>query len=619
MLLFILPPMVAFLYFAVRYKRRNKTADWVQVAAKTWQNHFIANDAWILWLVVFFFLGVIKFFFTNSFDQISYDLSTLGTQIAYTVMLGLIIWGIVLLINFLFGSKRSVERDTSYGSASWTPFQLLQQIGITQFPTRQSNYLYMGSMFFNDRQGHLLTIAGSRSGKGACIIVPNLLLPNQDSFVVTDPKGENAYMTARYQAQTLGKKVVILDPWGEQNRLGATHKIESMGFNPLDFIKSNPEELTDNCNLVAEMIVPNNPNAKEPFWDNSARAIIKTYLMHLLTFYPESEHNLWTIYKWLRYDTDERITLWAEMKISDELEGLVSIAAGEFLHFDGSSNTLSSIISTAHDATRFLESKQIRSSISRSNFNPYELTQGNVTVYIVLPERFFGTHSRWLRLVTGLCLRACNHRPKERVNFLLDEFAVLGRLDDVKHGYAFAAGQNIRIWSFVQNLGQLKSLYGEEGIASFIGCQTFQAFGIDDHFTAETISKMLGDSTITVKNTSYSTSKSTNSGRSFSVGNNSHNIGSGTTSASSISYNKTGRALMTAEEVGKTNKIIYFFRDGQDKYKFTGNRWRYFDPSPFSNTKKYNPATDSYERMRLDFATSVDLLPQFKPSNLIYR
>jgi type IV secretion system protein VirD4 len=42
---------------------------------------------------------------------------------------------------------------------------------------------------------HVMTIAGSRAGKGVSLIVPNLLL-YEGSALVFDPKGENAKITA---------------------------------------------------------------------------------------------------------------------------------------------------------------------------------------------------------------------------------------------------------------------------------------------------------------------------------------------------------------------------------------------------------------------------------------
>jgi type IV secretion system protein VirD4 len=42
---------------------------------------------------------------------------------------------------------------------------------------------------------HVMTIAGSRAGKGVSLIIPNLLF-YKGSAVVIDPKGENARITA---------------------------------------------------------------------------------------------------------------------------------------------------------------------------------------------------------------------------------------------------------------------------------------------------------------------------------------------------------------------------------------------------------------------------------------
>jgi|GEM_PF-3165043 len=73
MLLFILLPLLAFLFFAIRFKRRNKSTEWTDVGKR--YNHFINNDGWILWLVVFFVLGVIEFCFAYSFSNLNYGLS----------------------------------------------------------------------------------------------------------------------------------------------------------------------------------------------------------------------------------------------------------------------------------------------------------------------------------------------------------------------------------------------------------------------------------------------------------------------------------------------------------------------------------------------------------------
>jgi type IV secretion system protein VirD4 len=73
---------------------------------------------------------------------------------------------------------------------------------------------------------HVLTVAGSRCGKGVSLLVPNLLLYD-GSILAIDPKGELARITARARREK-GQKVVVLDPFGENGRY------PSGSFSPLD-------------------------------------------------------------------------------------------------------------------------------------------------------------------------------------------------------------------------------------------------------------------------------------------------------------------------------------------------------------------------------------------------
>ncbi len=78
--------------------------------------------------------------------------------------------------------------------------------------------LFMGRSLYNrllhvelkdDR--HMMTIAGSRGGKGVSVIIPNLL-SFDGSVLCIDPKGENAKITARRRRE-MGQDVFIVDPF----------------------------------------------------------------------------------------------------------------------------------------------------------------------------------------------------------------------------------------------------------------------------------------------------------------------------------------------------------------------------------------------------------------------
>jgi type IV secretion system protein VirD4 len=440
--------------------------------------------------------------------------------------------------------------NNEHGSARWATMAEFEAAGYGM------EGLWIGDGFSRKKSGHLITIAGSGQGKGACIILPNLLIAPFGSYVVTDPKGENACISARWQQQN-GQRVFIIDPWNEQEKIAAKHGIPASGFNPFDFIKQDLEELRDNCEQIATFLVPDKPDVKDPYWNDRSRALIKVLLMHIVTACPPDEHNFWTLYKMLRLSGDNWINLLLDMKGNEHLDGLVSIAAEEFMGLDPNGSNFTGIRSSAQNATTIFESPQLRRSLEQSDFNPYDLTDGDCTVYVVIPERFLDTHGTWLRLVIGLCLKACNAKPNKRVNFILDEFAIMGKMKDIQKNYAFARGQNIVLWMFAQSLSQIKELYGEDGMNAFLSnAAVFQCFGVKDQFTKEFVSKALGEATYMKASTSYGESSSSSGGG----------------SSSSTSYSSYGRSLLTPEEVEKCKDIIVL----TEGLKFLISKMAYF-------------------------------------------
>ncbi|KAA9340349.1 type IV secretory system conjugative DNA transfer family protein [Larkinella humicola] len=465
---------------------------------------------------------------------------------------------------------------TTYGSANWDHPKRLRDIDTEGYQRGKPSYYLGGGHGMNQIQTltHAVTIAGSGQGKGVCLILPNLLHNPFCSWFVLDPKGENAMITAKWQ-QKIGQRVILLDPWNEQKRLGATHGIEPVGFNPLDFVKGNPDEMPESCGVIAEMLVMDNPRASDKYWESRARSLIKTYLLHLITARPTEEQHLGTLYRWLRLPVNERQNLWADMLKNLACDELVKSGIGEFAGMNEDSGPLPSIISTAQDNTTFLESMQLRASLQKGEFDPYDLTNGKTTVYLCLPERFLNSHARWLRLVVGVCLKACNYRPGERVNFLLDEFAILGRMQDVERAFAFARGQNISVWIFVQSLTQLIDIYGEHAANAFLSnARLRQFFGVYDLQTQKYLSEYLGETTVVslVKSESStsggSSGTSTGSSSGWSAGGNTGGSNNGTSSGNNWSSSETtnhqpiARRLLTTEEVGKAKSIITLI-DGQ--------------------------------------------------------
>ncbi|THU41864.1 hypothetical protein FAM09_07125 [Niastella caeni] len=424
------------------------------------------------------------------------------------------------------------------GDAHWCTIEEFEE---TNNPDGNfDNGLWIGGRLTRSKFFNAVVIGGAGAGKSSGHVIPNLLIKPIGSYVVLDIKGELSYTTARAQRE-YGQKVYILDFWGVQDTLGARHGIKSSGFNPFDFIKHDPENLIDNCYSIAYFLCPDRPGDKDPYWVERSRAMIKTVLLHIITGMPEKEHNFWTLYKALRYSGDQWINLLLEMKKNLALGGLIQIAAEEFLSMDETSATLTGIKSNAQAATAIFESPALRNFMQRSEFNPFNLTNGDCTVYVVIPERFLDTHSTWLRLVIGLCLKACNAKPNNPVCFFLDEAPLLKKMADIQKNFAFGRGQNIRMFLYAQSVSALKEIYGDAWEGFIANAAVVQLYGgARDHMTRTYFSNLLGQKTVTKKSKSFGSSTSKD-GESNSTG---------------TSYSTEKQPLLTPEQIGNVDGII---------------------------------------------------------------
>src|SRR5262245_2788835 len=116
---------------------------------------------------------------------------------------------------------------------------------------------------------HLMTVAGTRGGKGASLIIPNLLLYG-GSVLAIDPKGELARITGRRRAQ-LGK-LVVLDPFDENGRFERGH------YNPLDELDPKGKEVIDEAGAIAQALVIYSGQG-DPHWTSAARGLLRALIL----------------------------------------------------------------------------------------------------------------------------------------------------------------------------------------------------------------------------------------------------------------------------------------------------------------------------------------------------
>lgn len=366
-----------------------------------------------------------------------------------------------------------------------------------------------GTMIGADDDRHIMTVAGSRAGKSSTCLKPNLALwPS--SVLCIDPKGELARETAEARA-AMGQDVHILDPFGEVTGPAARFR---KTYDPLGEIKAGrPEDIIDNAALIADALIVPDKEGNSDHWSLSAKNLLRGLI--LLAIYRDREKglpaSLSLVREWITAplggeETSNSDTLWLStlFKFMSEIDAFSGVLAGVGGTMSGKPrNELGSIVSTAVEQTAFLDSEPMQAHLASSELPSLRvLKQKPTTIYLVLPASRMATHFRWLRTILTVAMAALENEPhqlgdKRPVLFILEEFPQLGYIRQLEAAAGLMAGYQVKLWTVLQDLSQLKSLY-KDSWETFIGnAGVVQAFGNTDATTLEYISRSLGELHIT--------------------------------------------------------------------------------------------------------------------------
>jgi len=441
-----------------------------------------------------------------------------------------------------------------------------------------------GPYIFSKPETHVLICAPPGSGKSAGIVAPTLAEYCHSVFTI-DVKGENTCMTVRRRKE-LNKKVHVLNPWGLHKELLEGYGVTSESINPLDLLDPNDERCVSNATFLTDlMMVPSEEtSAKDPFWDNSAKIFIRGMLLYLVAAFPPEQRTLTHFADLINPDNEEALdTLLLDMKRFSTTAPAKNISqairAASSTILSAPENTRGGILTGARVHSDFLNDPVIRASMERSDFDFHELKEQATTVYVIIPSDQITNQARWLRLMVGMGLTAMERGEPtgNRCLFLLEEFAALGRLEKVRTGIALLRGYGVDMALVVQDLNQLKLLYGETWETLLSNCMFKYFSNISDNQTAKYVSEMLGDKTVTTSSQSFSDSITS-------------------------SYSKLGAPLMRPDELitGSQNRgyilktgskpILVQYTPYWDDPKIA----EHIDPNPMYNTQKQFSGKDPF-------------------------
>ncbi len=335
-------------------------------------------------------------------------------------------------------------------------------------------------------EGHLLTVAPTGAGKGTGCIIPTLLR-YRGPVVVVDPKGENYAVTARRRRE-LGQEVILLDPFG------ITGAEERHRFNPLDLADPESERFVEDAATLATLIAgtPANSDPNHAFWAYMGKAMLTAAIIDVMTMEDSERANLPAVRELVNSPLEvlkQRAERW-KASGHPELRRL----AGLFVN--PADETLGGYWALAISQVDFLKGSQMSEHLSASDLDLNKVYEGApLSIYLALPPDKLESHAGLLRLWIGTIISAITRRraqPDLSTLLLVDEAAQLGHLPQLRQAITLLRGYGVRIWTFWQDLSQLRNLYPGDWETILNNSRVQQYFGATTGLAAEAVGAASG-------------------------------------------------------------------------------------------------------------------------------
>lgn len=469
---------------------------------------------------------------------------------------------------------KKFRQGVEYGSARWgTPADIKPYIDENpdnNIILSQTERLTMNSRPKNPkyaRNKNILVIGGSGSGKTRFFIKPSLL-QQHSSYVVTDPKGTLLVECGR-----------MLERGGYAIRsLNTINFKKSMHYNPFVYIRSE-KDILKLANTIIANTKGEGEKAGEDFWVKAERLYYQALIGLIWYEAPDVEMNFGTLLEFINAsearEDDENFKN-AVDEIFEELEAKDPdhFAVRQYKKYKlAAGKTAKSILISCGARLAPFDIRELRELMSYDELELDTLGDRKTALFVIISDTDdtfnFVVSIMYTQLFNLLCDKAddeCGGHLPVHVRCLLDEFANIGQIPKFDKLIATIRSREISASIVLQSQSQLKALYKDSADTIVGNCDTTIFLGGKESSTLKEMSEMLGKETIDLFNTSDTR---------------------GTSRSYGINYQKTGKDLMTKDELAVMDggKCIVQVRGVRpflsDKYDITKHK-RYHQLSDYN-------------------------------------
>lgn len=419
----------------------------------------------------------------------------------------LIVFVVMLIYYIIKNGKKYEYEGTENGSSDWSKggeeFNKLQdgsEILNKKDGFILGRYHYLGTDLRKVRiNKNILVFGGSGTGKSACFVKPNIL-QKLGSYVITDPKGELYRETSNY-LKANGYKVKVL------NLVDPDY---SDRYNPLAHIKDHAD-----VDIIAHTIVMGGEGegkAADPFWDNTAKMLLKACIYYVISVLPPEQQNLSSCLNIVRSGGSDE-TVFDKLFVDELKPEHPGRKEYEGIRVGADKTKQSIAISLVSKLTHFDTPNMMK--ITTTNDIDFENLGKELTaIYVISPDSH-STYNYILTIFYGQLLQRLyaladrnGGRLDQQVYLLLDEFANIGKIPDFNQKLSTSRSRGISMSIIVQSLDQLVDLYKDLHENIIANCDTQLFLGSQSIKTCEYFSKSLGQKTIKFTSRSVSKDKS---------------------------------------------------------------------------------------------------------------
>ena len=355
-------------------------------------------------------------------------------------------------------------------------------------------YNKYGAAYVDNEDNHTAIIGPSGCKKTRCTVIPtiNSIIDSGESAIINDPKGE-LYEATAWHAECKKANVRVLN----------FRSFNNDAWNPLKPIMEHYKRGETRVayqlinDFVEQITAPNLQNTNDRYWADESKLLLTGLILILLdstTDHPEW-FNMGVVTQFVNEKYIDRLTaVYHGMK--EDCVASMCLSSVLFMP----EKTRACIFGTLMSCLEpFAKNPDLLEMLSGNSVNIGKMAEEQTIVYLIYPDEkttynflinAFLTQS--YELLVEAAANSDNDRLAKRVNYVLDEFSNLPKIENFENRISEARSKNIRYFLCLQSFNQLTEKYKDNAETIISNCNNWICYSSKEMGFLNKIAELCG-------------------------------------------------------------------------------------------------------------------------------